>query len=88
VEFAGEVSKVGVMNRIASLIGGLIIVALGFFCLNFTNGFGIEHHTEWAKAHGMPAPSPAIFFAGVVLVAIGGGLVGRSIGGSRSKPAP
>jgi hypothetical protein len=71
------------MNRAAKLVVGLIVAVLGFFCLNFTNGFGIEHHTEWANAHQMPAPSPTIFYAGVVLLALGGGMIGYSIGRSR-----
>jgi hypothetical protein len=71
------------MNRIAKFVVGLIIAATGFFCLNFTNGIGIEHHAEWAKAHQMPAPSLAIFYAGVVLLAIGAGIVGNALGRSR-----
>jgi len=60
-------------------LGGVVIATAGFFCLNFTSGFGIDHHTEWAKAHGMPTPSPSIFDAGVGLLALGAGIVGHSI---------
>jgi len=71
------------MNRPTSFAVGVIVAAVGFFCLNFTNGFGIEHHTEWAKAHGMPPPSPTIFFAGVALLTLGSAIFGFSIGRKR-----
>ena len=67
------------MIRLSTLAAGVVIAALGFFCLNFTNGFGIDHHTAWANAHGMPPPSPLIFDAGVSLLALGAGIVGYAI---------
>lgn len=61
--------------RIGTALLGLFA---GFFCLNYTQAFGVEHHREWAKAHEMPAPSYTIFVAGVLILAGGGVLLGRA----------
>ena len=67
-------------SRAGRLVVGIGLAAFGFFCLNYTNGFGIEHHAEWAAAHGMPAPTYTIFLAGAAIGALGSGLVGHAIG--------
>lgn len=67
------------------MIIGLVIAVAGFFCLNYTQGFGIDHHREWAAEHGMPAPSEAIFDAGVLLLVVGGGMIGHALA---RKPKP
>jgi len=67
-------------KRKAIRIGSaLLVLAAGFFCLNYTQAFGVEHHFEWAKEHGMPAPSYTIFVAGVLILAGGGTLLGRAL---------
>jgi uncharacterized membrane protein YphA (DoxX/SURF4 family) len=67
------------MNRFARLALGLIVLAFGFFCLNYTNGFGIAHHAEWANAHGYPPPSYAIFVTGAALEALGAIVFGHAL---------
>lgn len=58
----------------------LLLAGVGFFCLNYTQGFGIEHHTEWAKSHGFPEPTYPIFLTGVVVLAVGSGIAGYVVG--------
>lgn len=62
---------------------GVTVLALGFFCLNYTNGFSIAHHAEWAKEHGAPEPAYSIFVLGAVVEALGAGIVGYGIGRRR-----
>jgi hypothetical protein len=66
------------------LLFGAVVVAAGFFCLNYTNGFGIDHHAEWARSHGVPEPTYRIFLAGVILMPLGGALLGHAFGARRS----
>jgi hypothetical protein len=73
-------------SRIAQVACSLVLVAVGFLCLNYTKGFDMDHHVEWARQHDMPAPSYAIFLAGALLGALGAGGVGHAIGG-RACPA-
>lgn len=61
---------------------GLVAAAVGLACLNYTNGFGLEHHTQWASEHGMPAPSYRLFVTGAVLSVLGGVTIGWVIGRS------
>ena len=72
------------VSRLICLAFGLFLGVVGVFCLNYTNGFGLSHHTDWAAEHGMPQPSYSIFVAGVSLVALGAGAAGYAIG-RRSK---
>lgn len=72
--------------RIGFAIFGILVVAFGAACLNFTQGFGIAHHAEWAASHGMPAPSYPIFLTGAVSEALGAILLGVAIG-RRPRPA-
>lgn len=73
-------------SRCVALVLGVVVLIAGFFFLNYTNGFGIAHHSEWAAQHGMPAPSYGIFIGGAVLEVIGAGTVGHSLG-RRARPA-
>ena len=73
------------MGRGAKIVIGLVLLVLGAFCLNYTNGFGIAHHTEWANAKGFPAPSIEIFYGGVAGCAIGGILLGHGLGRRSAK---
>ena len=59
-------------------------LALGLACLNYTNGFGIEHHAEWASGKGLPPPSPAIFYGGAAATVLGALLLGHSFGRKRA----
>jgi hypothetical protein len=77
-----QVSDVDRSNRswLPGFVVGLGLAVVGFFCLHYTNGMGIEHHTQWAAQHGFPKPSYTIFLAGIVLMALGCGIAGRAIG--------
>ena len=63
------------------LLIGLLLGGAGYLCLNYTKGFGMERHVEWAAANGMPEPTITIFFAGVALLALGGIVLGLSLRG-------
>ncbi len=69
-----------------SLVGILILVA-GTLCLNYTQGFDMDHHVEWAAQHDLPAPAYPVFVAGVILVAVGAGVVGHAFGRSARAAA-
>jgi|SoiMethySBSTD1v2_1073268.scaffolds.fasta_scaffold4209522_2 hypothetical protein len=73
------------MGRGAKIVVGLLLLAGGFFCLNYTKGMGIEHHTEWAKQHGWPVPSYEIFLGGVGALGLGGIVLGHGLGKPSSK---
>src|SRR5687768_11455445 len=80
-----EVAVTSLGKRKAIQLGsGFLVLAGGFFCLNYTKAFGVEHHFEWAAEHGMPEPSYSIFVAGVLLVAGGGVWLGRASRSGRS----
>lgn len=65
------------------IVVGAVFAVAGFLCLNYTKGFGIEHHAEWAKEHGVPPPAYPIFLAGAILMPLGGAIVGHGIGRRR-----
>jgi hypothetical protein len=71
-------------SRLACLVSGLVLAVVGFFCLNYTKGFDMEHHVQWAAAHDFPAPSYPIFLAGAGLGALGAALIGHALG-SKSR---
>lgn len=64
---------------------GFLIAAIGFGCLNYTNGFDIDHHTAWAREHSFPLPSPTIYFTGAALAALGSLLFGHALASRRSQ---
>ena len=72
------------MRWIRTLLG-LVLVAFGLGCLNYTNFSGIEHHREWAAEKGAPAPSDNIHKLGMVLTPVGGGLLGYLLGSKRPQ---
>jgi len=64
---------------------GVPVLLFGWGCLNYTEHFGWEHHTEVAAAHGLPPPSGGIQRLGMLVTAVGGlitgwGLVRRPVG--------
>jgi hypothetical protein len=75
------------MKRSLLLLAGLLLLLFGLGCLNYTKAQGLEHHREVARRHGLPSPGPPIFFAGVLAVVAGSGLVGFVLGRYR-KAAP
>lgn len=50
---------------------GVVLVALGLGCVNYTKQSTLEHHREWAAARGVPAPSKGIFYGGIASIALG-----------------
>ncbi len=72
-----------ILSRLAGLIFGAFLAVFGFLCLNYTNGFGLDHHVEWAAQRGLPGPTYAIFLAGALLVALGAGVAGHALGRPR-----
>jgi hypothetical protein len=66
--------------RILSLVIGIILLALGLGCLNYTKADGLQHHREVATRLGLPRPGEPILFGGAAALAIGGGLVGFALG--------
>jgi hypothetical protein len=62
------------------LILGVLILALGVGCLNYTSDAGADHHRAWAAEKGLPEPSRAIFFLGVACTVAGAGSVGFAVG--------
>jgi hypothetical protein len=52
------------------------VLALGLGCLNYTNAWNVDHHTEWATELGLPAPSEQLLQFGMGATAVGGILVG------------
>ena len=71
--------------RLLRLVVGLTAVVLGFFCLNYTKGFDIDHHLVWATQHGLPKPTYPIFLIGVLLQVVGAGVVGHTLGNACSS---
>jgi hypothetical protein len=70
-------------KRWAAAAAGLVVLAFGLGCLNYTRAEGLEHHRAVAARHGLPPPGPSIFFGGVTAVAAGAGLFGFAIGRGR-----
>src|SRR5262245_37915039 len=70
--------------RYGLMIAGAALLVFGFFCLNYTKAGTVERHTAFAVEHGLPQPSPPIFYGGVLAVAFGGGAIGYGVGRSRS----
>jgi hypothetical protein len=71
------------MVRVASWIGRVVVLVFGLLCLNYTKADGIERHRARAAELGLPPPSSGIHLLGMVTTALGGGLVGLSIGRPR-----
>jgi hypothetical protein len=67
-----------VLRKLVPLVAVAMLI-FGFFCLNYTK-LDTERHTAFAAEHGLPPPSPPIFYGGVLAVAVGAGAVGYAIG--------
>jgi len=64
-------------------IAAVMVAGFGFFCLNYTKAFGVDHHYEWAAEHGFPEPSAKIYFLGVASLALGSAFLGHTVGRAR-----
>lgn len=63
---------------------GVLFAAFGFFCLDYTKAFDVDHHVAWANAHGLPAPSYPIFLLGAAAGGLGTALLGNALAKRRS----
>jgi hypothetical protein len=59
---------------------GLLVLAFGLGCLNYTKADGLEHHQEVALKHGLPEPGANILYLGVASVILGAGTIGFTLG--------
>jgi len=66
--------------RILTIIIGIVLVALGLACMNYTKADGLQHHREAATRLGLPPPGESILFGGAAALVVGGGLIGLAIG--------
>ena len=71
------------MRALLRFIPGLALAVFGFFCLNYTKAFGVDHHYEWAAETGAPEPAGWIYFLGVATLGLGAASFGYAL--CRSK---
>jgi len=69
--------------RWVAVLLGVLVLAFGLGCLNYTKADGLEHHTEVARKHGLPEPGAPILYGGVASVILGAGALGYVIGAGR-----
>lgn len=62
---------------------GVLALAFGLGCLNYTKADGLEHHREVARRHGLPEPGAPILYGGVASVIFGAGALGYVLGAGR-----
>jgi hypothetical protein len=76
------------MRRLLAGLAGLLVLAFGLGCLNYTKADGLEHHREVAQRHGLPEPTSNTLYLGVLAVVVGSGTIGFVLGrrGRRSGP--
>ena len=67
------------------LVLGILVLALGIGCLNYTTESGASHHREWAQMYRLPEPSYALFLLGAALSSVGAGTAGFALGRSRKS---
>lgn len=72
-------------NRWIAGGAGLLILAFGLGCLNYTRADAIEHHRQVAARHNLPPPSPTILYGGVFAVISGSALLGFVLGRGKNK---
>lgn len=65
---------------------GLLLLAFGAACINYTKPSALEHHQEWAAKNKMPAPSDTILIGGVVSISAGVVLIGFAVSQGRRGP--
>jgi hypothetical protein len=63
-----------------------MLLLFGLASLNYTKVKGLEYRQTWAGRHGLPPPSPTIYYGGLASVVLGSGLLGFLLGRSRMSP--
>ena len=69
------------------LVTGFLLLVFGLLCLNYMKADGLVRHREAARVHGLPPPSAAILYGGVLAVILGAGSIGYAIGVRRRTPS-
>ena len=69
--------------RALLILVGLLLVALGAGCLNYSKAETLDHHREWAQERGMPPPSATVMWTGAGALAGGGFIAAVGMGRCR-----
>ncbi len=69
-----------IAKRAIPVVIGVLLVAVGLACLNYTKPATLQHHQEWATQNARPAPSDTVFWSGVGSAALGAFVLGWAIG--------
>ena len=67
------------------LVLGILVLALGIGCLNYTTEVNAPHHRQWAQQHGFREPSYSFYLFGVVCSSVGAGTAGFALGKRRKS---
>ncbi len=67
-------------KRLAPVVIGVLILAFGLACLNYTKPATLLHHQEWATQNARPEPNDMVFWTGVGSVAVGASVLGCCLG--------
>ena len=57
---------------------GVLLLAFGLACANFTKPDALQYHQQWAADNDMPGPTNAVSWAGVNAGAAGAFFIGLS----------
>ena len=68
------------MMKVLALVVILGLIVFGWSCLNYTVAFNLEHHNEFAERTGLPAPSPVIYWMGVLILDLASIFLGYLLG--------
>lgn len=58
-------------RRWGPVLIGLVLLAFGIACLNYTKPGTVEHHRAWADEHARPAPGDGILWGGAGAAVVG-----------------
>jgi hypothetical protein len=75
------------MKRLLLVVGALGAL-FGVLWLNYTVEGGAAHHREWAREHGLPEPSGAVFALAIACALAGALAVGFALGARARRPNP
>ena len=69
-----------IAKRAIPVVIGVLLVAVGLACLNYTKPATLPHHQEWATENARPEPNDMVFWTGVGSVAVGASVLGCCLG--------